>query len=291
MKFTISSNERGTESKPIDAAYNHTRNRIDYEATDADVIKEFVAYEEGVEPHIVYSDTAPWEDEHWRVMLVRGEINHEGYEPGSYDSILESHQGTPHQRHLYDDTMACGEFLNLAEQIGMDENEVLSEIVQYDWCFEATQEVENRTKEERYEEILRRKVEKGFSDYLESIYENGNQGEVAHDLDAKMNPPESCACYSVATWVADRQTDAEYVEGFATTRYGGFRRHAWVEIDGKVMDYTWDWTGVVPPENCVYVGYKPDFGRVLECHDHGIRPPVSRFELDDVQDTLNVGGL
>jgi hypothetical protein len=258
---------------------------IDYRREEVKEVCEYVAYKEGVQPHVIHQDIVDHNGKR-QILLTCGDLGlGESYD--RYDSIEKI--GSVHDRHIYDDEMAVGYYLNFMEQTGHSEKEVLSALAEHEWAIEAAQNLENRSREQQRYELKRRAEEGSFTEYDEAVMESGSESEVAHDLDTKMKPPDSCACYGVAMWVANHQGKAEYTEGLATTKYGGLRKHAWVEIDGKVLDYTWDWTGAVPPENAIYIGYQPDWGRVKECWRHHIKPPVSRFELDEVEDTMNVG--
>lgn len=78
-------------------------------------------------------------------------------------------------------------------------------------------------------------------------------------------------CYETAYEVVDHlQTEnafeaVVYCEGVATPKYGGVPvLHAWVEINGAVIEPTWNWTGTIPPESAIYYGDSFPWNQVVK---------------------------
>lgn len=105
---------------------------------------------------------------------------------------------------------------------------------------------------------------------------NGRAYERGPTLGARTDQGQ---CFRNATLYALEHSQARYVEGFAWTEELIFPiHHAWVEIDGKAMDATWDET------ETVYVGVAFDTDavskRIQRTGYYGLFVPGDFIDID-----------
>lgn len=69
--------------------------------------------------------------------------------------------------------------------------------------------------------------------------------------------PETTSCYRRVVNALERieRNDVAYCEGLAMGRHPSrSSTHAWLEVAGEVIEITWPWDGVRPPDEAVYYG-------------------------------------
>lgn len=69
--------------------------------------------------------------------------------------------------------------------------------------------------------------------------------------------PETTSCYRRVVNALERidRDDVAYCEGLAMGRHPSrSSTHAWLEVEGDVIELTWPWDGVRPPDEAVYYG-------------------------------------
>lgn len=163
---------------------------------------------------------------------------------------------------------AVGTFMAMLEAHGFSEKQSRDHLSGVSGIEETWDTIENQTEEERLEEL---------KSYLESYSGDdgrfhhardfGSKREVSDLTDEQMELAENLlmrsskdpgACYesSITSVRQDLKNERiSYVEGISIPKYGGFpQAHAWIEIDGKVVDPTWPWHRPIPPEPSVYYG-------------------------------------
>lgn len=244
-----------------------------YGYSEVDTVSEFVAYEEGVDPHIVFSDTVKWGNgDIVRFVLSRGEYDTHGLKVGKYSNEIrpESPSDCHHSRQLLTDTQALRMLFSWAEQSGLDEDRVFAEIMTHEWCCEAFEELVNESRKERLIESLRYMYNSVSAEinWIVTYLSEGDFRETGHDtqFEVDVDTEHKNSCYCVASELALQYDELDYCEGFACNKYGSTPRfHAWNEIDSKVLDYTWNWTGIVADEDAIYYGRTVD-RQTLEEH-------------------------
>lgn len=252
-----------------------------YGYNKVDKIHEFVAYEEGVDPHITFSDTVEWSTGNvLRFVMSRGEFDTHGLTVGKYSNEIrpESPSDCLHVRNLLTDTQALRTLFSWAEQSGLDEDRVFAEIMTHEWCCEAFEELVNESRKERLNECLKFMYNDTDAElnWLITYLSEGEYREAGHDtqFEVDADTEDNIGCYYVASQLALRYDELDYCEGFACNKYGSTPRyHAWNEIDGQVLDYTWNWTGVVADEDAIYYGTTVD-EEILKEHLASHSPPI-----------------
>lgn len=256
---------------------------IDYNLDSNDVLREFIAYEERIEPYIVHTGTVETNpSEVTQFLLVHGDFeNAEKYL--DWNNVRVDTERAEHKRYYRSNTEALRLFLSWCEQAGMNENDVLAELMKHDWCWEAEQEIESEDREMRYESELEQ-LNREYEPYVDTVETEGRRWTVDHsrEIDRYSDNRESISCYRIALEMANEHDELKYVEGIAGQKYGGYRLHAWNVMEDDVLDFTWDWTGVIPPCKSIYHGVQIPLREVGEIVQYGEEPPFLMKEADDV---------
>ncbi len=240
---------------------------IDYPIQHVDDIREIVVHQENVTPRVLYETRQEKPRGEYLYLICRGDYPHEYV--GDYESTYEeTTAGVTHTRFLLNPEKALRHIFSFGEQHGVDEDELIGELCGEHWFDSTFSTIVGEDPETRLANGIKhfaQTVTGAEREYFKRILSLGNEREVGNDVEPDYDNIDAQCCYRVAYELAQRHKELDYVEGFGINKYGANPRfHAWNELNGKVLDYTWGWTGPVPEEDTVYYGVKIDMDDVRE---------------------------
>ena len=209
------------------------------------------------------------------LVLTRGRSEREN------PSRLVETQGTDDGRHkllvLPDENGAIGIYINLLEQHGFKEQATLNALQDVIDVSSWKTWRDALTLNDRKERLLNQAQDRAHrSPHVERYLENGSWRtvkntdtirSVADQLYDGITPnPRECYRNTIVALNALEDLDRlRYIEGMALPKQGGRAiAHAWLELDGSVIELTWPWHAPIPPSETVYYGVPVDTDEVLE---------------------------
>lgn len=240
---------------------------IDYPIQHVDHIREIVVHQEDVTPQVVYETRQEKPKGEYLYLICQGDYPHKNV--GDYESTYETRKaGVTHTRFLLNPKKALRHIFSFGEQHGIDENELIGALCGEDWFDSAFSTIVGEGTETRLAsgiEYFAQTTAGCDKQYLKRILSLGSKREVGHNVEPDYDNIDAQCCHRVAYELAQRHEEVDYVEGFGINKYGSNPRfHAWNEVNDKVLDFTWEWTGVVPDEEAVYYGVQLDIDDVRE---------------------------
>jgi|AntDeeMinimDraft_6_1070357.scaffolds.fasta_scaffold00451_13 hypothetical protein len=110
---------------------------------------------------------------------------------------------------------------------------------------------------------------------------------VATAAEWRANTIGTNSCYTLAleaihTNAFEAYDDVRYCEGLAMSSHPSrASTHAWVEVDGEVVELLWKWDGPAPPEETIYYGDSIPFDAVIDIANR--RPTNASVLMSDEQ--------
>ena len=167
------------------------------------------------------------------------------------------------------DTYTCSKQYGLrllfsqGEQYVWDENRLFGDLRSHQWFVDVFSVITNESKKERFKNSIKHLTDLGGDDHIQSVLNQGSFRNVDHNRRSEYDTIDSTSCYLVSALASKKYDELDYYEGFAINKYGSSARfHAWNEVDGDVLDHTWDWTGVNPDDDSIYYGAKVDLDKL-----------------------------
>ena len=242
---------------------------INYNTKHIDEIREIVVYQEGVTPEVIYKTSLDRFRGKYLYLICRGDYPHND-RSGYANTYEATRKGVTHTRIPLNPEKALRHILGVGEQHRIDEDELIGELSDQNWFDSAFSKIIREDSTTRLKNGIKQLIELTVGkdrDYLNRILTNGNRRDISHRLAPEYNKVDAKSCYRVAYELAQEHEELAYVEGFGINKYGSMPRfHAWNELNGKVLDYTWEWTGPVPDEDAVYYGVKIDKEEMRDAH-------------------------
>lgn len=240
---------------------------IHYPIQHVDHIREIVIHQEDVTPQVVYETKQKKPKGEYLYLICRGDYPHK--DAGDYESAHETRKaGVTHARFLLNPKEALRHIFSIGEQHGIDEDELIGELCGEGWFDSAFSTIVGEDSETRLASGIKHFAQTATGcekEYFKRILSLGSKREVGHNVEPNYENIHTPCCYRVAYELAQRHEELDYVEGFGINKYGSTPRfHAWNELNGKVLDFTWEWTGPVPDEDAVYYGVQLDMDDVRE---------------------------
>lgn len=179
-----------------------------------------------------------------------------------------------------DEHAALGLFVHLLEQHGFDEAAAMDGLDDPDLAFDIDTYLgwrEQFTVDERRERLLDdAESRRERSPHVATYLDDGSFRTVDPDDDTAQTVgqtlsdgldanPRRCYRNSIVTLNAvDSLDNIQYVEGLALPKHAGRAvAHAWLEVNGTVVELTWPWHAPLPPESTVYYGVPIETDEVL----------------------------
>lgn len=201
--------------------------------------------------------------------------------------IVQEGEYRNHKQVIFrNEKLAVQHFLQQAEQREAEEGNVLRKIASIETRINGDSilgEITTESRKKRAEDVSR------LIKYIGGTkYDSQHKIKNCHEMGSKRNTNESetCAkrvkkiideelltknCYYTSYHIVKRLLEERefevivYGEGIATPKYGGIPvLHAWVEINGSVIDGCWKWTGMDPDNMAIYYGKTFDWRIVKE---------------------------
>lgn len=213
----------------------------------------------------------------YRVSLILGQNL---YDPDPIDGLYTEtiHAGGKVTVAQYDNlNQALGAYLSVMEVHGVDENQAINELEHAIELEQFYDYLEHWTQEDRRKYVLDDLLEGNDDPRREPVREDGSfrtvgtlsSGQerfVTKLLGNSAQRPGQC--YESAITALTDHLDSlrvAYIEGVALPKYGGsIQEHAWIEVDGLVVEPTWPWHRPTPPTDAIYFGIELDAQDVYE---------------------------
>lgn len=125
-----------------------------------------------------------------------------------------------------------------------------------------------------------------------------SEDAVAAAAEWRANSIDANSCYKLAfeaihTNLFEDYDDVCYCEGLTMTSHPSrASTHAWVEVDGEVVELLWAWDGPAPPEEAIYYGDSIPFDAVIDVtnrrptHASVLMSDEQYFEMEDVKNVI-----
>jgi hypothetical protein len=202
-----------------------------------------------------------------------------------------------------DEGVAIAYYLHLLEIHEFDEEdafETIEELVDMEPYYSFQDSLDEQSRKLRLIDLLEWRAENGdkiAEPYLKekpcrwrSTNLSGESRDIAERIVYSIDV-EPASCYLTARRAALLHKDnhrlaprIQYVEGYALPESGAQAiRHAWIEIDGEVVETTWPWHDL-DGGDAVYFGYALDMEDVVERENQDIGGPIA--PSDDVVEQL-----